>query len=145
MKAIFILMLSLISLGVFSQTTIKTKVLDADTKEPLPYCNVWVKGTTRGTITNGNGEVSISVDLNNDILVFSFLGYKIASVPAITLLEQKIVLLQKTQFVIQGVTINSGTDYLYDIVKKCRKSVTYINSNRAIRVLLQWAFKGSRY
>lgn len=41
----------------------------------LPGVNVVIKGTTRGVITNSNGRFSIEVDDQNQILVFSFIGY----------------------------------------------------------------------
>jgi len=41
---------------------------------PLPGVNVFVKGTTSGVITGLNGEYSISLPENAEILVFSFLG-----------------------------------------------------------------------
>lgn len=49
----------------------------ADAKgEKLPGVNVAVKGSTRGTSTNSNGEFTIAVPDNKSVLVFSFVGYK---------------------------------------------------------------------
>ena len=42
----------------------------------IPGVNVLVKGTQRGTVTNGNGEFNIETQPEDAILVFSFVGYK---------------------------------------------------------------------
>lgn len=43
---------------------------------PLPGANVIVKGTTNGTITDIDGKYQISVENNDVVLVFSFMGYE---------------------------------------------------------------------
>ena len=42
--------------------------------EPLAGVNVVVKGTTRGTVTDLNGEYSLETK-KGETLVFSFIGY----------------------------------------------------------------------
>ncbi|HEY0273925.1 MAG TPA: carboxypeptidase-like regulatory domain-containing protein, partial [Chitinophaga sp.] len=58
--------------------TITGKVLDAQGK-PLIGVAVQVKGTTRGLLTNEQGEFSIQANAG-DVLVFSYLGYESQSV-----------------------------------------------------------------
>lgn len=53
---------------------IKGKVTD-EKGEPLSNVSVMVKGTTKGTSTNTNGEFSIEADAGS-VLVFSIIGYK---------------------------------------------------------------------
>ncbi len=59
--------------------TIKGKVLDNE-NQPIPGAIVHLKGTKIGTQVNYDGEFSISIpesNLNeNNILIFSFIGYK---------------------------------------------------------------------
>ncbi len=52
---------------------IKGKVVSSD-GSPLSGASVLVKGTTRGTTTNSNGEFSINAE-PTDVLVVSFIGY----------------------------------------------------------------------
>ncbi|MBN1598489.1 MAG: TonB-dependent receptor [Bacteroidales bacterium] len=52
---------------------IKGQVLDID-NNPLAGVNVYIKGTTKGTITDSNGKYIIDAEIGN-ILVFSFVGY----------------------------------------------------------------------
>src|SRR5690606_38558105 len=56
--------------------TVRGTVTEGETGEPLPGVNVLVKGTGTGTVTDINGVYSIDVANDDDILVFSFIGYK---------------------------------------------------------------------
>ncbi|MCF0074321.1 TonB-dependent receptor [Dyadobacter sp. CY261] len=47
-----------------------------DGKDLLPGVNVVIKGTQKGTITDQNGQYSLDGVSGNDILVFSYIGYK---------------------------------------------------------------------
>jgi hypothetical protein len=55
--------------------TINGIVLDENNK-PLAGVTVTVKGTQRATATNNDGRFTIDVDSENDILVFSYVGYE---------------------------------------------------------------------
>ncbi|RZM18041.1 MAG: SusC/RagA family TonB-linked outer membrane protein, partial [Pedobacter sp.] len=54
---------------------VKGKVSDKSTGETLTGVSVRVKGANIGTVTNASGEFSLNVDENN-ILVFTYIGYK---------------------------------------------------------------------
>lgn len=51
------------------------RVLSADDNTPLPGVNVAVKGTTRGTSTDANGDYRISIPAGQSTLVFSSVGF----------------------------------------------------------------------
>ncbi len=69
------MLLMLIGSVTLAQTrTITGKVTSADDGSGLPGVNVQVKGTTTGTVTDVNGNFSISAS-DNSVLVFSFVGY----------------------------------------------------------------------
>ncbi len=57
------------------QKSVSGSVAD-ENGQPLPGVTVTVKGTTSGTITNGNGEFSISNVPEDAVLQFSFIGLK---------------------------------------------------------------------
>ena len=57
-----------------AQDAIRGTVRDAVTEEPLPFVNVFIKGTTIGTHTLDNGSYTINAAVNT-ILVFSSIGY----------------------------------------------------------------------
>jgi TonB-linked SusC/RagA family outer membrane protein len=52
------------------------KVLSSDDNSGLPGVNVAVKGTTRGTTTDANGEYKINIPNERAILVFSSVGFQ---------------------------------------------------------------------
>jgi hypothetical protein len=60
----------------YTQTTkITGKVIDAETKEPLPFVNLAFKDSKIGTATDINGNYSIETYYVTDSLICSFLGY----------------------------------------------------------------------
>jgi hypothetical protein len=65
------------SLVSFSQNyTITGKVFDSESKEPLPFVPVLIKGTTVGATTDFDGNYSISTSKMGDSIVASYVGYK---------------------------------------------------------------------
>jgi len=68
----------LFSLGFTPQQsrTITGKVKSAEDGNGMPGINVLVKGTKNGTITNAQGNYSITVSAHGGTLIFSFVGYK---------------------------------------------------------------------
>lgn len=83
MKRILIFsgLLLLISVGLFAQTIRVTgRVTDASDGTTLPGVTVMIQGTTRGTVTDANGNFSIDV-ASNGVLVFSYVGMTEAVVP----------------------------------------------------------------
>jgi len=83
--ALFALVISVLPLwgqsakkpGKDCKETLSGQVLDLQTKQPLPYASVSIKGTSRGTTTNEQGFFSIpNLCLQEYDLVFSFIGYK---------------------------------------------------------------------
>ncbi len=67
----------LLTFTVFAQNTVITgKVTDTDTGEPIPFANVYFKGSTsNGTTTSFDGFFKISTDVPADSLIASFVGY----------------------------------------------------------------------
>lgn len=60
----------------FSQTTkISGRVVDATSLEPLPFVNVFLKGTKTGTTTDFNGYYSVSTSERCDSIIVSYVGY----------------------------------------------------------------------
>lgn len=81
-KPILLSMLMLIPFAMFAQQTVKGKVLEKSSGEPLPGVNILVKGTAIGTTSDFDGAFSIEVKDKKAILVFSYLGYKTQEVAA---------------------------------------------------------------
>ena len=76
-RILFLLCFLCIGLQAFAQISISGKVVDAGGLE-LPGVNVMVKGTTIGTLTDGDGRFTIP-DVpggSNAVLVFSYVGFQ---------------------------------------------------------------------
>ena len=82
MKFSITFLLLLITTCVFAQNgTVSGLVLDKDLKdEPLPFANVFIKGTSIRTTTDANGKYTIDLPNGNYEIVFSFIGYDSKSV-----------------------------------------------------------------
>lgn len=59
---------------IFAQQVVSGKVTSSDDGAPLPGVNILEKGTTNGTVSDGDGSFKISVGANA-VLDFSFIGY----------------------------------------------------------------------
>ncbi len=73
LKRILFLLFAVCSLAIYGQNVeVKGKIVD-DINDPLPGVSVSIKGTTKGTITDVDGNYSIEVS-RNQTLVFSLVG-----------------------------------------------------------------------
>jgi len=59
----------------FSQTTMIGKVISEKTGEALPFVNIMLKNTTRGTTADVQGRFSVTVPAGGADFEFSFVGY----------------------------------------------------------------------
>lgn len=60
----------------FSQGKVTGTVIDGDFNEPLPFANILVKGTTKGTTSDFEGKYELELEEGTYTLVFSFVGYE---------------------------------------------------------------------
>jgi hypothetical protein len=73
---LIVLLLLVLSPKGFTQTTkVSGRIVDAISREPLPFVNIAFKGTTTGTNTDIEGNYSLSTTLKVDSLVVSYVGY----------------------------------------------------------------------
>lgn len=59
----------------YAQTTVKGKVVDGSTQEPLIGAAIMPIGTTQGTVTDIDGNFVLKVSSSNFTLEFKYLGY----------------------------------------------------------------------
>lgn len=80
-KLLILLLMFIAAIGsTLAQSTITGKVTDSY-GTPLPGVTVVVSGTTTGTITSAEGDYTLQVPENAQVLVFSFIGMKSQEVP----------------------------------------------------------------
>jgi TonB-dependent starch-binding outer membrane protein SusC len=65
----------MIPLAAMQQSKITGTVTDGKTGEFLPGVNVTIAGTTIGSITDANGQYNLQTPNQNEVIVFSFIGY----------------------------------------------------------------------
>jgi hypothetical protein len=66
----------LISAAVSAQFSITGKIIDAGSREPLSGASVYCQNTTVGTVTNKDGQFSLSLKPGGYELIISFTGYQ---------------------------------------------------------------------
>lgn len=72
--------LILFSFAAMAQS-ISGKVLSGDDKQPLPGATIQVKGTSKKTVTDTNGNFTVAAE-NSDVLIISNIGFATLQVPA---------------------------------------------------------------
>ena len=90
------------------QITVRGQVRDTQ-GNPLPGVTVVVKGTTRGTITDNNGNFSLTIPQDAEILQFSFVGMKTVEVPIAGRTTFNIVMEEETITLEEVVAVGYGT------------------------------------
>ncbi|WP_460543516.1 SusC/RagA family TonB-linked outer membrane protein, partial [Echinicola sediminis] len=104
-----ILLLMSISLVSYAQKEVKGVITDAKTAQTIPGVAVSVKSTTRGTVTDLDGKFSISVSSEDDILVFSFVGYKTIELPVNGKTSMDLEMEEEETLLEQVVVVGYGT------------------------------------
>lgn len=72
----FLLTFWLISNNAFGQYSLKGRVLDAETLEPLLFATVFISNSSIGTSTNKKGEFELTIPEGNHELVISYIGFQ---------------------------------------------------------------------
>ncbi len=99
------------TLPALAQQSVKGNVKDAG-GVPLAGVNITVKGTTKGTTTNGDGNYVINNVKPSDILVFSYLGFQ--TLEKLVVSQQTIDVILNMDDVRLGEVVVIG----YDVVRK---------------------------
>jgi CarboxypepD_reg-like domain len=98
--------------GLSQKITVSGKVIDKETKEPLTFASIGLKGKSIGTITNLQGEFDFHIpnELRNDLLTINMLGYKTFNAPVWTLLDINplVIEMDKSPFVLDEVVISDS-------------------------------------
>lgn len=70
-----LLALTLLFLYTFGFSQLQSVILDAETKERIPYVNIWVENENVGTTSDEDGSFELKID-SFKIIVFSAIGYE---------------------------------------------------------------------
>jgi TonB-linked SusC/RagA family outer membrane protein len=97
-----------------AQNTVTGTVSDSAAGQGLSRVSVLVQGTSRGTVTDANGNFRISA-ASNDVLVVSFLGYRTVRVPVRGSGPLNITLAPQTSQLTDVVVIGYGSRQRKDV------------------------------
>ncbi|WP_436415168.1 SusC/RagA family TonB-linked outer membrane protein [Petrimonas sp.] len=111
MKNIFTLCLALImSFQVLAQQrSISGTVRDSKDNSAMIGANIMEKGTSNGTITDVNGNFSLTVTTSNPVLVISSVGYKSFEIPVGTRTTLNLQMEEDAELLDEVVVIGYGT------------------------------------
>lgn len=73
MKKLLVLFSLLYAINEFSQ--VKALIINSETKEKVPFVNIWIENENIGTTSNENGEFQLEISEPKTIL-FSAIGYE---------------------------------------------------------------------
>jgi len=122
------------------QRTISGKVTDSG-GQPLPGVTVVVKGTTQGTVTNANGNYSLSNIPDDATLVFSFIGLRTQEVAVGTQNVINVLLQEETFGIDEVVAIGYGTVKKSDLTGSV-SSVSNEDFNKGVNSSVDQAIMG---
>ena len=112
----------------YQNATINGKVIDSN-GDPLPGVTVIIKGTTKGTITDSNGNYVIDAS-GSDILIFSFIGMASQEVPVEERGTINVTMKEQMVGVDEVVVVGYGTQKKSDITG----SVTSVSKERLQKI-----------
>jgi iron complex outermembrane receptor protein len=120
MKRILFLLIFLPIIGWGQSMNISGKI--SDNQDVIPGVSVSVKGATKGTSTDFNGNYEISA-VKGDVLIFSFIGYASQEIKVSDQAIINVILIESTQF-LDEVVIKGFTG----VIGKSRKRVSLIQT-----------------
>lgn len=122
-----------ICIGLFSLSTtaqnlyIQGVILDANSKAPVPFANVVLKGSYQGTASNFEGEFALAIEESNrnDTLIISVVGYKPQSYKVADYLSDKFhkFLLPPFVYTIQDVTVETKSQFFNTVIKRAAENI----------------------
>lgn len=105
-------------------------VITDDKGNPLPYANISIKGTSRGTTANSSGKYSITLNPGEYTLVCQYVGYGRSEKTVTIGAEDKIVdfRLSIQALTLGEVIVKKGEDPAYEIIRQAIKKRDYYNN-----------------
>jgi TonB-linked SusC/RagA family outer membrane protein len=81
-RSLLAMAVMLMSISASAQTAVTGRITSGEDASAIPGVNILVKGTTKGTISDAEGNYRIDVPTSDAVLVFSFVGYNTQEVVA---------------------------------------------------------------
>lgn len=97
------------------QKMISGKVISADDQMGIPGVNIAIKGSTRATSTDLDGNFSIKVESDNDLLVFTSVGYTTQEVPIAGTSVISVSMISASEKLTEVIVVGYGTQKKSDL------------------------------
>jgi hypothetical protein len=108
--------------GQNSLIRIEGNVLDKNTKQPVPFANIFNATLGVGTITNQDGFFRLNVQRYDDSVLVSFIGYETAPLRLKNGTDFYTVLLEERAQVLKEIVVTPKLNsYLFELVEGCAK------------------------
>jgi hypothetical protein len=131
-KLFFGLGLFIINSAFAQETIVQGKVTDAASGDPLPFVNVFFKGTTIGVTTDFDGNFTLRSFHATDSLVASYVGYKPRTKAVKTGTKQTINFqLMEESIGLQEVIVYAGENPAFEILRRVVRNKN-INDKRKL-------------
>ena len=128
MKSSFTLfLLSLVTSFSWAQVTreIEGRVINATTKEPVSFANVYNKTLQKGTITNDDGYFRIVISGPRDSIVIIFIGYETQFVKLAGQQDFYTIYLEESTQLLREIVVTPNDNlYLFDLLVKCKSKAS---------------------
>jgi hypothetical protein len=108
----------------YTQTNLQGLIKDSKSKEPVPYCAIAVKNSSRGCLSNDEGLFQISAK-TEDTLLISYIGYKRKLIAVSEFVKSPLIYIERKEAALSEVVIYSNDDYLYEAFENCREKLLH--------------------
>ena len=109
---------------------IQGQVTDAKTGEPLSFATIGIRGTSVGTATNAEGRfvLDLSSELNDSILICSYMGYKNFEQPVKSIRGRLVIMLEADVIRLDEVEVRPWEPW--DYVRNAMQKITENYANQ---------------
>ncbi|MES2731382.1 MAG: carboxypeptidase-like regulatory domain-containing protein [Bacteroidota bacterium] len=101
------------------------QIIDSLTNKPIPYVNISVQNSPRGTASNENGEFILPLVKEDDMLIFSHLSYRRDSLPTALVIKSRQIRLVAAIVSLPSVTVGN---YAADLIKNAYHQIKKSNA-----------------
>src|SRR5688572_1950764 len=131
MKTVFFIFLFFLSLhkSMVGQNNVEIegKIFDKETKEPIPFANIYNKSSKNGTISNTDGYFRILIHERSDSIFISYIGYRKQALKLIAGKNNYFIYLEENNYLLNEITVTpNDNSYLFELLKESKKSISSI-------------------
>lgn len=116
----------------YAQEVLKGQVVDLETGKPLPFVNISVASSNQGTVSNADGEYTLSIAgfIQEVSVQFSYMGYESLRLPVSELQKVGAVRLKPAIISLRAVTVSDKPVTAESILREVRRRFEQNHPNR---------------